>query len=273
MWINRYSLVFPASFALAHRALAAARSLARTAGLLRRSFFFFAGSGDAVGPLALILAHLARCAAAIFARTAAERRPLLPVLNGAGISPSSARREASWAWRESICSLMARTALSWVVVKLASVVMWDCVILGRLVCQERRWGGDCGAVAGKCPFTRYSRRGAEGAETMRMNWKDGMGQMRIAKWRVGAPLLLSSPRRKAGRGGRPPEDPAVQETPSIGRKVHCANESARGLSGSPGEAGLGFDGENWRHSPECRYGGAETMRMNWTDGEAGGHRR
>ena len=34
-----YSIFFPAAFALAHLALAAAESLALTAGLLRRSFF------------------------------------------------------------------------------------------------------------------------------------------------------------------------------------------------------------------------------------------
>jgi len=66
-----YKVVFPSALTLAHLALAAAASLALTAGLLRRSLFL-AAFGVAVSPLTL--AHLACWAAAILARTAADLR-------------------------------------------------------------------------------------------------------------------------------------------------------------------------------------------------------
>ena len=83
--VPAYSLFFPSARTLAHLALAAAASLALTAGLLRRSFFLAAftfahlafvpaimARFDALAPVPLTLAHLARCAAAILARTAAD---------------------------------------------------------------------------------------------------------------------------------------------------------------------------------------------------------
>ena len=148
---TNYSLVFPSALALAHLALAAAESLALTAGLLRQSFFlatfavavvpltlaqrafaaaeiaalpaalnrllpFLAGL-KSVAPVPLILAHLARCAAAILARTAADLRPFFGAssADGFGIPPPPAM-ESICACSASICSLMARMRWSWVVV-------------------------------------------------------------------------------------------------------------------------------------------------------------
>ena len=73
-----HSVFFPSAFAFAHRALAAAASLALTAGLLRRSFFL-AAFGAAVVPL--ILAHLAFVPAMMAALPAALNR-LLPFFAG-----------------------------------------------------------------------------------------------------------------------------------------------------------------------------------------------
>jgi len=152
---SRYKVFFPSALTFAHLALAAAESLALTAGLLRRSFFlaaltfahlafvaaimaalpaalnrllpFFAGF-ESVAGAPLILAHLARCAAAILARTAADLRRFFfgdsPV-NGIGISPPPATIDSIWPSSVSICSLMAMMSLSWLVVKLVSLVMVD----------------------------------------------------------------------------------------------------------------------------------------------------
>jgi len=114
MWKD-YRVVFPSALALAHLAFAAAASLARTSGLLRRSFFLafftlahlalvaaimaalpaalnrllpFLPGLEALAPVPLILAHLARCAAAILARAAGDLRRLVTT-NGTGESPPS----------------------------------------------------------------------------------------------------------------------------------------------------------------------------------------
>ncbi|MGA2175479.1 MAG: hypothetical protein ABSH38_10905 [Verrucomicrobiota bacterium] len=135
----------PAALAAAHRARAAAASLALTAGLLRRSAFlaacgvtgvpltlahlafvaaimaalpaalnrllpFFAGL-KAAAFLPLTLAHLALAPAAILARAAADMRRRL-ALKGTGLSPMSPAREASSPWSFSICSLIAITRWS-----------------------------------------------------------------------------------------------------------------------------------------------------------------
>src|ERR1700678_2043439 len=68
-----YSVVFPSAFTLAQRALAAAASLALTAGLLRRSFFL-TSFGVAVAPLTL--AQRALAPAMMAARPAALNRRL-----------------------------------------------------------------------------------------------------------------------------------------------------------------------------------------------------
>jgi len=119
-----YKVVFPSALTLAHLALAAAASLALTAGLLRRSFFL-ATFGVAVSPLAL--AHLACWAAAILARTAADLRCFFvgSTEEGDGISPSPPAMESIWPWRASICSLMAMMLRSWLVVKLVRFVIGD----------------------------------------------------------------------------------------------------------------------------------------------------
>jgi hypothetical protein len=110
-----YSLVLPSALAFAHLALAAAESLALTAGLPRQSFLAGLGVADvpltfahlalpaalmaalpaalirllpllagleSVAPVPLISAHLARCAAAILALTAADLRSFLGGLLG-----------------------------------------------------------------------------------------------------------------------------------------------------------------------------------------------
>ena len=136
--VPAYSLFFPSARTLAHLALAAAASLALTAGLLRRSFFLaaftfahlafvpaimaalpaalnrllpFLARFDALAPVPLTLAHLACCAAAILARTAADRRrrPFFGAssANGDGISPPPEAIESIWPCSASICSLMA----------------------------------------------------------------------------------------------------------------------------------------------------------------------
>ena len=78
-----YNVFFPSAFTFAHLALAAAASLALTAGLLRRSLFLaafgfaavlFFATLEALAPFPLILAHLALAAAAILARAAADMR-------------------------------------------------------------------------------------------------------------------------------------------------------------------------------------------------------
>jgi len=149
-----YSVVLPAAFTLAHLALAAAASLALTAGLLRRSFFLaaftlahlaFVPAIMAALPAALnrflpflafplTLAHLARCAAAILARTAADLRCFFgsSTANGDGTSPPPAVIESIWPCSASICSLMAMMRWSWLVVKLVRFVMRDGLIPGAL---------------------------------------------------------------------------------------------------------------------------------------------
>jgi hypothetical protein len=156
-----YKVVFPAALTLAHLALAAAASLALTAGLLRRSSFlatfgvavsplnlahlalvpaiiaalpaalnrllpFFAGRA-AVASVPLILAHLACWATAILARTAADLRCFFgsSTEEGDGISTPPAAMESIWPWRASICSLMAMMRWSWLVVKLVRFVLGD----------------------------------------------------------------------------------------------------------------------------------------------------
>jgi len=147
-----HSVFLPSALAFAHLSLAAAESLALTAGLLRQSFL--AGLGVAgvpftfahlalpaalmaalpaalirllpllaglksVAPVPLILAHLACCAAAILALTAADLRRFFfgaCSVDGIGASPPPAM-ESSWPCSVSICSLMAMIWLSWVVVK------------------------------------------------------------------------------------------------------------------------------------------------------------
>ena len=126
--VSAYNVFFPSAFTFAHLALAAAASLALTAGLLRRSFFlatfdvtavpftlahlafvaammaalpaalnrllpFLAGL-EAVAALPLILAHLALAPAAILARAAADMRRFFGTFtaDGDGISPSASDR-------------------------------------------------------------------------------------------------------------------------------------------------------------------------------------
>jgi hypothetical protein len=116
-----YSFLFPSALAFAHLLLAAAESLALTAGLLRQSFL--AGL-KSVAPVPLILAHLARCADAILALTAADLRRFLGASSaaGVGILPSPAMESISPS-SFSICSLMAMIWRSWVVVKFDMLVM------------------------------------------------------------------------------------------------------------------------------------------------------
>lgn len=83
-----YRVVLPAAFAFAHLALAAAASLALTAGLLRRSallpgFAFFAA-------LPLYLAHLALAAAAMAARPALDILRFFLLVIGPGMPPPPA---------------------------------------------------------------------------------------------------------------------------------------------------------------------------------------
>lgn len=119
-----HKVVFPSARTLAHLALAAAASLALTAGLLRRSFFL-AAFGVAVSPLTS--AHLACWAAAILARTAADLRCFFvgSTEDGDGISPPPPAMESIWPWRASICSLMAMMRWSWLVVKFARLIISD----------------------------------------------------------------------------------------------------------------------------------------------------
>jgi len=119
-----YKVVFPSALTFAHLALAAAASLAPTAGLLRRSFFL-ATFGVAVSPLTL--AHLACWAAAILARTAADLRCFFvgSTEDGDGISPPPPAMESIWPWRVSICSFMAMMRWSSPVVKLVRFVIGD----------------------------------------------------------------------------------------------------------------------------------------------------
>jgi len=99
-----YSVVFPSALALAHLALAAAASLALTAGLLRRSFFLAAGFAF-FPALPLYLAHLARAAAAMARRPAADILRLPFGLPGPlPVPPAMASR---WFCKSSICSLMS----------------------------------------------------------------------------------------------------------------------------------------------------------------------
>jgi len=141
-WI--YSAFLPAAFTIAHLALAAAASLALTAGLLRRSFFLAALTFAhlALVPaimaalpaalnrflpffaLPLILAQRALAAAAILARTAAELRRRRFVANADGIPPPpSAAIDSIWLCSASICSMMARMLLSWLTVNSVRFVM------------------------------------------------------------------------------------------------------------------------------------------------------
>ncbi len=158
--VSAYNVFFPSPFTFAHLALAAAASLALTAGLLRRSFFlatfdvtavpftlahlafvaammaalpaalnrllpFLAGL-EAVAALPLILAHLALAPAAILARAAADMRRFFGTFtaDGEGISPSAAI-ESIWPCSFSICSLMAMIWRSCPVVKSVSFVMGE----------------------------------------------------------------------------------------------------------------------------------------------------
>lgn len=82
-----YNVVLPAALAFFHLALAAAASLARTAGLRLRSSFW-TGLG-ASGFVFLVLAHLALAAPAILARAAADIWRFLEASTGAGIGDSS----------------------------------------------------------------------------------------------------------------------------------------------------------------------------------------
>ena len=82
-----YSVVFPSALALAHLALAAAASLALTAGLLRRSFFL--ASFDFFTPLPRYLAHLALAALAMARRPAADILRLPFGLPGPRLPPPS----------------------------------------------------------------------------------------------------------------------------------------------------------------------------------------
>jgi hypothetical protein len=72
-FINSYNVVFPAAFALAHLARAAAAIFALTAALI--FLRFLAGLSDAAGAVPLILAQRALAPAAIAARTARDMRP------------------------------------------------------------------------------------------------------------------------------------------------------------------------------------------------------
>jgi hypothetical protein len=122
--ISRHNLVFPSALTLAHLALAAAASLALTAGLLRRSFL--------AGLAAFAFAHrifraLAR-ALISFRLWAADMRYLR--LAGAGASSGagdgaslSPAMDSISAWRDSIFSLMAMIWVSWLVVKFDIFVM------------------------------------------------------------------------------------------------------------------------------------------------------
>jgi len=158
--VSAYNVFFPSPFTFAHLALAAAASLALTAGLLRRSFFlatfdvtavpftlahlafvaammaalpaalnrllpFLAGL-EAVAALPLILAHLALAPAAILARAAADMRRFFGTFtaDGDGISPSAAI-ESIWPCSFSICSLMAMIWRSCPVVKSVRFVMGE----------------------------------------------------------------------------------------------------------------------------------------------------
>ena len=78
-----YSLFFPAAFAFAHRARAAAAIIAFHAALIFRRFF-----GAASPFAALNLAHRALAAAEIRARPAADMRRFFGVSKGVGIGIS-----------------------------------------------------------------------------------------------------------------------------------------------------------------------------------------
>jgi hypothetical protein len=108
-----HSARFPAAFALAHLARAAAASLALTAGLLRRSLFLV---GFCVVALPFTLAHLARCAAAILALLARDmrRRRFLgaPSVVGDNVPSPSAAMDSIRPWSVSIFSLIAMILLS-----------------------------------------------------------------------------------------------------------------------------------------------------------------
>ena len=89
--VSAYNVFFPSPFTFAHLALAAAASLALTAGLLRRSFFLVTFDVTAVP---FTLAHLAFVAAMMAALPAALNR-LLPFL--AGLEAVAAlRRVRKW---------------------------------------------------------------------------------------------------------------------------------------------------------------------------------
>jgi hypothetical protein len=112
--MRAYSFFFPAAFALAHLALAAAAIFARPAALIFRRFF-----GAALPPL--IFAHRALWAAAIAALAALERLYTPRPLRGAGaLPPAIAPSSAS---NCSISSLMEIAFRSRSTVKLCNVVM------------------------------------------------------------------------------------------------------------------------------------------------------
>src|SRR5580658_9572007 len=98
---DNYSLFFPAAFAFAHLAFAAAAILALEAALIFRRFF---GAASALAPFAL--AHRAFCAAAIAALVALDRLYTPRRLTGAGAAASPPpAMELSCAVRLSISSL------------------------------------------------------------------------------------------------------------------------------------------------------------------------
>jgi len=107
--------------ALAHLALAAAASLALTAGLLRRSFFLAAGFAF-LPPWPRYLAHLALAAAAMAARPALDILRFFLLLNGLGTPPSPAIESIlAWSFSTRLCTRVCnfsifflRTMMRWI---------------------------------------------------------------------------------------------------------------------------------------------------------------
>src|ERR1039458_5118824 len=165
-----YSVFLPSALAFAHLSLAAAESLALTAGLLRQSFLADLGVAGvpltfahlalpaalmaalpaalirllpllaglkSVAPVPLILAHLACCAAAILALTAADLRRFFGNSSSVGVGTSPSAMESISLCSVSICSLRAMIWLSWVVVKFL-MFMGDGLMLVGVAGQSRR---------------------------------------------------------------------------------------------------------------------------------------
>ena len=189
-----YSVVFPSALTLAHLALAAALSLALTAGLLRRSFFL-----AALTFAQRIFRALARAFTSL-RRWAADNLRLAGVgasrLNGVGTSPPA--MDSIWPCSASICSLMAMMPLSWLVVRLERFVMGDG--LTREGFEVNHGDGHSPGTAGR--GQRSKRCGIRATTSRAFDIHSGNRAARI--WSATIPeTRVSGPKLVAGVGFEP----------------------------------------------------------------------